>query len=580
MAHAPSSKLEDWMRQGLSLHQTGRVAEAEPFYLRVLDKQPSHPAANHLLGLIRLQQGQPESAVALIARAVLTRRDDPQYHCNLGVALNAAGQYARAVASLDRAIELQPDYAEAFSNRGMAFKNLGRPAEAVASYRQAIALRPAEAGFHLNLGNALTDLGDLRAAESSYRKALELRPWYPAALAGLCLTLEALNRSDEAVSVAEQATAAGPRVAEYHRSLGRAYRAAGRLDDAVASYRRTLALDPRDAESFRLMSLLLRRAALDDDMHAMERLLQEGDLSDEQQAQLHFALGKGYDDLGDHLRSFDHFVRGNQVQRRYAPFSLEGALQEFAAIERLFADADALPRLATTDAAPIFIVGLPRSGKSSLEGMLGRHARVQKGGELPILANEVAAVWRQHGLAEPSASLDTVPPSELAAIGANYAREAATLAAPPLVLIDTMPLNFRHIGFIRLALPNARVLHCVRDPLEHCAAMFQKYFARRGFEFASDLGELAAYYRLYQRLMTHWHSVFPGFIRDVDMAALRQNPEAQMRQVLDFCGLDWDPACAAPYDPEPEIGAPIDVTPDMRSGRLEPYRNAMAGLLA
>ena len=561
------------------MHQSGQVAEAEAIYRRVLDRQPSHPAANHLLGLIRLQQGEAESAVTLIARAVHVRGSDPQYHCNLGVALNASGRPERAIASFDRAIELSPGYAEAFSNRGMSLKTLGRPAEAVESYRQAIGLKPNEAGFHLNLGNALTDLGDLHAAEASYRRALQLRPGYPAALSGLCLTLEALDRADEAVSAGEQATAAGPGVPEYHRSLGRAYRAAGRLEEAVASYRRALALDPRDAESFRLMSLILRRTSHDDDMRAMERLVRDADLTDEPQAQLHFALGKGCADIGDYGQSFEHYVRGNALQRRYMPFLHENVEREFAALERLFGEGS-IPDVPDEplDAAPIFIVGLPRSGKSSLEGMLGRHRQTCKGGELPLLSIEVAEAWRRYRLSEPSASLASIPPSAFAEMGANYMREARKLARPPVVVIDTMPLNFRHIGFVALALPGARVLHCVRDPLEHCAAMFEKYFARRGFEFASDFHDLAAYYRLYRRLMAHWHAAFPRIVLDVEMGKLRQDPEPPMRQILECCRLDWDPACLAPHEPEPELGILGSVTPQQRAGRIRRYKDAFGEL--
>ena len=580
MAQAPSGKLDDWMRQGLSLHQAGRLAEAETLYRRVLDKQPSHPAANHLLGLVKLQQGDAESAVALISRAVHVRGGDPQYHCNLGVALNAAGQPRRAIASFDRALALQPAFAEAHSNRGMALKNLGRPAEAADAYRQAIALKPGEAGFHLNLGNALADLGDLHAAE------VELSPGAGAAagLSGgavgpLPRPCEALGRAGEAVAAGEQAVAARPDEPEYHRSLGRAWRAAGRPEAAVASYRRAIELSPRDAESWRLMSLIVRRATHDRDMEAMERLLGEPGLPEEAQAQLHFALGKGCEDVGDYDRSFDHFIRGNALQRQRAPFSLPEAEQDFAALERLF-DRDA-PRAAeaeAVDAPPVFVVGLPRSGKSSLEGMLGRHPLLHTGGELPYLARLVADLWRRYDLASPSATLDDVPPSAFAELGAAYIDEVRKLAPPPMRVIDTLPPNFRYVGFIRLALPNAPILHCTRDPLEHCVALFQKYFALPGYEFASDLGDLAAYYRLYRRLMAHWHGLFPGAILDVDVARLRADPEAGMQPLLDFCGLDWDPACAAPYEPEPEVGQSGQPARELSRARLGPYRNRLGTL--
>lgn len=578
MAQALSNRIDDWLRQGLALHQSGKFDDAEPLYRRVLARQPSHPAANHLLGLIKLQQGQAEKAVALISRAVHLRGTDPQYHCNLGVALNASGQPERAIASFERAIELQPGYADAFSNRGMALKALGRLTEAVESYQRAVALKPAEAGYHLNLANAQVDLGDRAAAEQSYRRALALRPGYPAALSGLCLTLEYLDRAGEAVAAGEAAVAAWPREPEHHKSLGRAYRAAMRPEDAVASYRRALALDPRDAESFRLMSLILRRAASDDDMGAMEALLQEPGLPNEQQAQLHFALGKGYDDLGDYRRALDHYLRGNALQRRNTPFSIQAVEHEFAVLERLFETSrQPLPSLPHGQAGPIFIVGLPRSGKSSLEGMLGWHARTHKGGELPLLGHQVDAVMRQYRLAEPSVFLDALPPSVFATIGANYRREAEKLAGRSAVLIDTMPLNFCRVGFIRLAMPGARILHCIRDPLEHCVAMFQKYFARHGYEYASDPDELAAYYRLYRRLMAHWHRLFPDFVLDIDMAALRQQPEAQMRKVLEFCGLEWDAACLEPYEPEPQIGRSAPISAEQRRQRLELYGKMVNG---
>ena len=577
MVQAPSSKIDDWMRQGLSLHQSGRLGDAEAIYRRVLGKQPSHAAANHLLGLIKLQQGEAAAAVGLISRAVHVRGSDPQYHCNLGVALSAAGDAARAVESFDRAIALRPGFAEAYSNRGMAFKRLGRQADAVDSYRQAIAIYPGEAGFHLNLANALTDLGDLLAAESSYRKALELRPVYPAALSGLCRTLEALDRVSEAVAAGEQAVATRRAEPEHHRSLGRAYRAAGKLHESVASYRRAIEIDPGDAEAYRLMSLNLHRNAPDDDLRAIERLLAEEALPDDRKAHLHFALGKAYDELREYDRSFDHYLRGNALLRQAAPFSPAGAEREVATLQRLFGgDPGSLPRAPAVEAPPIFIVGLPRSGKSSLEGMLGRHPLARKGGELPLLGIEVAKLWRAAGLSRPDASLQDMPASAIEAAGAGYMNAARKLAVPPLRLIDTMPMNFLHIGFIQLALPNARIIHCTRDPLEHGVALFQKYFGRPGFEFSSDLGELAAYYGLYRQLMAFWRRTFPNAVLDVDMGELRRAPEAAIRQILVFCGLDWDAACVAPHESEPEIGAGA---PAGAGGeRLRPYEASLGSL--
>jgi len=571
VAQFRSSSLDESMRRGLALHQAGRLAEAEAIYRDVLKRQPRHAAANHLLGLVLLQRGDAEAAVRCIARAVATRGDEAQYHGNLGVALDAAGRPAEAVASFDRAIALSPGFAEAWSNRGKALRQLGRLGEAVASYREALARKPGEAGFQLNLANALADLGDLPAAETAYRDALALRPCYPAALSGLCRMLRGLGRAGEAIAAAREAAAKWPREPKHHLALAEAMWDAGDPQGAAAAFRAVLALDATDAEAWRLLSLVQRRATRDADMESMERLLARPDLPDAQRAHLHFALGKGLDELGDIAASFDHYRAGNALLHRAAPFPLAAVERQVETLLRLFADPGSLPRAAPSEAPPVFIVGAPRAGKSSLEGMLARHPALRRGGELPLLGHEVARLWREAGLSQPGATLGALPAAAIEALAAGYVEGARRLAPPPLRLLDTMPLNLMHVGFIRLALPDAVILHCVRDPLEHAVAIYQKYFGRPGYEFSTDLGDLAAWYRLYRRLMAHWHAVFPGAILDVDVAALRRAPQEPMRAILDFCGLDWDPACLAPFDPEPEIG---EAPPP--ADRLAPYRTALS----
>jgi hypothetical protein len=211
--------------------------------------------------------------------------------------------------------------------------------------------------------------------------------------------------------------------------------------------------------------------------------------------------------------------------------------------------------------------------------MLARHPRAVAGGELRLLSTLVRGFVAEHGLMSATASLDSVPTEAFAALGHNYMRETRRIAAAPAVIIDTMPPNFRLIGFVRLALPNARIIHCVRDPLEHCVAMFQKNFARGGHDYAWDLGELAAYRNLYGGLMAHWHSLFPGFICDVDVADISRDPEPALRRILDFCGLRWNPVCLAPYDPEPELGASVRQSLGNRRERLQPYASLLRPLL-
>lgn len=536
------SKIDALMSEGLQLHQSGRLAEAERLYLKVLDKHPSHAAANHLSGLVLLQRGDAAGAVSRLQRAVHVRSQDPEYLANLGTALNAAGRPAEAVEAFDKALALQPRNPAALNNKGMALKALGRHDEAAAAYRAAIALLP-EAGFFRNLGTTLTELGDWHGAEAAYRQALAHRDNFPNALTGLCYALQALDRKNEAVSAAAAHAARYPAEAEYHRALGHANWLAGKPEAAAAAYRAAIAAKPDDAEAHRLLALIVPRRTEDEEVEAIEALLARTDLKDDQRAQLEFALGTTLDDIGDHERSFQHLSRGNAIVRRLRPFDLAAARAEMDALREAYAalPESEVPELAPAD-GPVFIVGLPRSGKTSLEGMLARHPAFFPGGELPVAGN-VAAALRKDGrtaLRGPAAR----------ELGRRYAAMAETLASGRR-LLDTMPNNFLLVGALRLALPNARVIHCTRPPAEHAAVLFRKYFSQSGNEYTSDMSDLAGYIDLYRELMSFWSQRFPGFVVDLETSSLQDIAVAAMRDILAFLAADWEPRCAIPYQSEP-----------------------------
>lgn len=544
------TKLDHLMREGLQLHQGGRLADAEAIYRKVLDKQPSHAAANHLMGLVLLQRGDAAGAVMRLQRAVKMRGNDPEYLGNLGTALNAAGRTDEAIEAFDKALKLQPHNPAVLNNKGMALKASRRHDDATAAYRAAIALLPAEAGFYRNLGNALSEMGDWHGAEAAYREALARRPNFPNALTGLCLSLQALGRKADAVSTAARYAAQYPTEAEYHRALGHANWLAGNPEAAAAAYRAAIAVAPADVEAHRMLGAIVPRQSEDAEVLAIERLLERPDLKDDHRAQLEFALGAAFDDIGDAERSYDHFVRANAIMRRLRPFDLSAAKAQMEHLQDAYAnllDAEVPPLEPPT--GPVFIVGLPRSGKSTLEGMLARHPAFFAAGELQAAANMAAALGNSGGagagpVLSPSASLE---------FGRRYLQMAETLA-PGQRVLDTMPNNFLLIGALRLALPGARVIHCLRDPREHMVALFQKYFSQLGNEYANDLGDLLAYLPLYRGLMSFWTQRFPGFVHDADMAEIGSAPDRETGRLTTFLGAPADPACARPYISEPRLG--------------------------
>ncbi len=539
------------LQKGLSLHQSGRANEAAGLYEQVLTLDGKQPAANHLLGLVRLSQGRADEAVTLITRAVKANAADPQYLCNLGVALNAAGQHEKAIAALDRAIAHKPDYAEAYSNKGMALRSLKRFGEAVETYRQAVRLRPQEAGFHFNLANALRDAGYLFDAESAYRRAVHLRPRYAAAINGLAAALDNEGRAAEVLELLDRALKELPGDARLHLRRGRALYHLGRLHDAAAAYRRAIDLDPRFGEAQLHLSYMVRHESRDAEVEAAAKLFADESAPAEERVFAGFALGKALTDLDDHEGAIAAYVAANALNRRTVVTSPARATAELARDAARFEGVSG-PRSdgGFYEPTPIFVVGLPRSGKSTVETILSHHPAIEGVGELPTMARLVAELKAEIG----DAPISEIPSDRFTELGRAYMREAQSLAASGMRIVDTLPSNFRYVGYIRLALPNARIIRSLRPRPEHIIAIYEKYFTSTGYEWSNDLDELSAYYAAFEEQMAAWNRLFPGRIYEIDLTRLRDDRKGEINRLLDFCGLGWSEACMGDARSEPQLG--------------------------
>lgn len=539
----------DLLQNGLALHQAGRSAEAAALYEQILARDASHPAANHLLGLVRLQQGRAADAVDLLSRAVDASPKEAQYLSNLGVALNAAGRSEEAVEVLQRAIVLNLEFAEAFSNLGMAYRAVRRFDDAVSAYRRAVRLKPNEAGFHYNLANALRDAGYMFDAESAYRRAVHLRPTYAAAINGLAGMLDGQGRASEALELAEKALRVQPNDAQLNLRRSRALYHQGRLEDAVESFDRTVDLNPFFGEAHLHRSYVVRHEARDAALEAMQQLFNSDSAPMEDRIFAGFGLGKALTDIGEHHEAIAIFNEANRLNRVRTPFSLERTTAELQAdIERFAGVTGPSPDGGFREAMPIFVVGLPRSGKTTVETILSRHPAVAGAGELPTMSRLVRELLRE----QPGASAADIPPDRYTELGRAYMREAQSLVPSGQILVDTMPSNYRHVGFIRLAMPYARIIRCVRPAPEHCVAIYEKYLTSNGYEYANDMDELQPFHRAYRGLTAGWHTRFPGGVYDMDLGNLAHDRQAEIRKLLEFCGLAWNDACMADARSEPQ----------------------------
>jgi tetratricopeptide (TPR) repeat protein len=616
-------QLNDLIQLAARHHATGQFAEAEVAYRKILEIRPGWAEVHNNLGTVLKDQGKLDQAVAEYGRAVTLRPDLAELHNNLGTALKDQGELDQAAAHYEQALALKPDYAEAHNNLGNLLKSRGKLDQAVAHYQQALAfrpnlveahnnlgvvladqgkfdqaaahyeqalaLRPDLAEVHNNFGNALRDQAKLDQAVATYEQALALRPDLVEAHNNLGIVLAELGKYDQAVARYERALALKPDYAEAHNNLGNALKDQGKFDEANARFAHVLAFHPDHAETHYNRADIKTFCPGDADLAALEALAADTRrLPASKMVYIHLALSKAYEDVGDYPRAFEQMVKGNALKRREVVYDEAACRQTFRLIADVF-DSGFLARFAGVgdpSSTPIFVLGMPRSGSTLVEQILASHPQVQAAGELANLTFLANGMFDSDGGRIPfPASVRTFGSNDFRRMGEAYLASLPAPAEGKIRITDKMPVNFLYVGLIRSILPNARVIHTLRDPVDTCISCFSRLFTS-GLTFSYDLAELGRYYRRYSQLMAHWQAVLPaGTMLDVSYENVVDNLEQEARRMIDYCGLPWDDRCLSFHKTKRPVRTASNVQvrrPVYRSsvGRWRRYETFLLPLLA
>jgi tetratricopeptide (TPR) repeat protein len=527
--------------------------------------------------------GRIDDAVARYKRALALKPDNADVHNNLGVALAAKGRLDDAVVRYRRAVSLNPDHAAAHGNLGVALAAKGRIADAVTHYERALLLSPGQAGIHYNLGIALAAQGKTDEAAAQYRHAIALKPDYADAHNNLGNWYAAQGKSDDAVLHFRRAIAINPDHAEAHNNLGNIFLEKGEFDGAMAHYDRAIAIKPADtgAHYHRAEIKVFQRG--DADLAVLEGLARRRDLPVNKAPFIHLALAKALEDCGDYPRAFEHLRKGNDLKRsqiRYdEPAEVKGFRRTSAVFDRrLF---DRFQGQGDPSSVPVFVVGMPRSGSTLIEQILASHPQIHGAGELTDIEIATRTVLNEgcQPLPYPECILG-LDGLTLRRIGQRYLARLPALADGNVRIVDKLPGNFLRIGLIRLILPNARIIHTVRDPIDTCVSCYSKLFAA-GQHFTYDLAELGRYYRRYRDLMTYWKSVIPpGVMLDVAYEDVVEDLEGQARRLIDYCGLAWDDRCLSfnKTDRPVKTASAVQIRKPLFRSSLERWRKYESGI--
>ena len=467
---------------------------------------------------------------------------------------NGQGRNGRpAAAALDR-IPGPDRNLKRILDEAVGHERAGRINEAVAAWKRAAFLRPDHAGIHVNLSAALLAQGNAAEAATHAERALILDPESPNAHNNLGFACAAQGRIDDAMAHYKQELARAPHHAGALNNSGLILKEQGRFDEATACYEQAMAARPDFAEAHFNRAEIETFHPGDPNLAALEVLASRNDLSANQAIYINFALAKALEDTQDYARSFEHLRKGNSLKRRQIKYNEASVLETMRRISTVF-DGDLLARHPGAgdggdpgDAAfaPVFVVGMPRSGSSLIEQILASHPQVHGAGELNDLESAINAVLNSvdasYRFPDDIAALDA---RELRQIGQDYLARLPVVGDGKIRIIDKLPGNFLRIGLIRLILPNARIIHTVRDPMDTCLSCYSKLFTY-GQHFSYDLAELGRYYAAYRKLMTHWRSVLPAdAMLDVVYEDVVNDLGGQARRLIDYCGLEWDDRCVS-----------------------------------
>jgi predicted Zn-dependent protease len=428
-------------------------------------------------------------------------------------------RYKEAQEILERCLELAPSFDAARHNYAIVLNRQAKQKEALPQVERLLAKDPRNPGY-LNLKAAiLANLGD----------------------------------SADSIRIYEAVLAEHPRQPKVWMSYGHCLKTAGRQEDSVAAYRRAIAMEPTLGEAYWSLANLKTFRFSESDRHAIMKALERTDLADDDRLHFEFALGKALEDAESYEESFAHYAKGNAIRRKIHPYNAD---QETRFVSRCKAQYTAeffekRQSVGAQSAAPIFIVGLPRSGSTLLEQILASHSLVEGTMELPDLpqiARDLAGRDEGEHEAPFFEAVAALEPGEITALGDRYlesTRVYRKTGAP--FFIDKMPNNWLYLGLILLILPNARIIDARRHPLGCCFSAFKQQFAR-GQSFSYDLADLGRYYRDYVDLVAHVDRVLPGRVHRVFYESMIEDTEAEVRRLLGYCELPFEERCLKFYE--------------------------------
>ena len=551
---------------GCALRDMGRAEEAVEMFTKATDIRPKNYQAHYNKALTLYDLGQYETSAIAARYAIDFNEEHAESYNALSSALIEIGEFNQAHYAAQRALQLKPDDAEAYLNLADVLYVAGSFDDGHAALKEALKRDPDNPRAYSKLSNIYERLDEADDALWAIDKAIELAPDTPIFLARKASILHIANNIEEALICVEEALEKSPELLPALITKAEILVAVNRNDDAQEILNKAKEVNPDHPLIYFTTSSIKRFTSEDDDDLQKMLSLEEDSagMGSVYHASLCYALGKAYENLKQYEKAFAYFEKGSAEKRKTLPY--DEAAQP-AIFEKTKSDFSTPVIKEFTGHGhdsdkPIFIVGMPRSGTTLTEQIISSHPDVFGAGELP----DVMRVKRRMG---------DISASNLAEAGELYVElsSARDKSGDAKKITDKMPGNYLNIGLITTMLPNAKIIHCCRNPMDTCLSNFKQNFMI-GQYWSYDLEEMGKEYLRYLDMMAYWHEQFPGRIFDINYEDTVGNLEQQARSLIDYAGLDWNDACLEPHKQKRSVltASKAQVTKPVYKSSVEKWR--------
>ena len=588
----------------VSLVRQGRSGAAVKRLKHTLRMFPDFPQAHEELGNALLAQNKPEKALESFKKAIKLNPNNPDAFIKLGKIFSALGRKEEADESYKSALALnpiqeqlatamqhftrgeieeaeqicrealkkQPDDVNGLRLLASIASKMEQKEDAIVLLERAVELKPKFAGAWGDLAESYTEIESYGKALDAVQRVIQLQPDLPFGFMIRGSILGKMSDHQGSIEAYHQALKIEPDHLGSNMGLGNILKTVGSYDESVAAYKKCIEIQPLFAEAYWSLANLKTYTFDDSEIKAMQEHVQNKAMPPSNKAFFHVALANSKEKEQRYDEAWEHFETGNNMRRKEEIYdSVQTQVTHDALIEVFDKEfVESKKNMGSQSDAPILIVGLPRSGSTLVEQILASHSKVEGTKELPDLSllGRKLTKSKPRGIKYPDA-VKEMTNEEFVEFGDDYLTTTKRYRTDKRHFIDKMPNNFAHIGFLKLILPNAKVINAMRHPLDSCISSYKQLFYK-GQSWSYDLFEIGEYYLEYQRIMDHWHQLFPGEILDLQYENLIANQEKETRELLDYCGLEWEDECLKFYETKRSIN-----TASSEQVRQPIYKGAM-----